>query len=93
MADADVEITSEKLQALAKAADIQDVEPVWVDLFAKAIAKQDIVGLMTKFEAGAAPAGGAAPAAAAGGAAAEEEKKEEKVEEESDEDMGMGLFD
>ncbi|KAI8583715.1 hypothetical protein K450DRAFT_222427 [Umbelopsis ramanniana AG] len=92
--DDGIEITADKLSTLVKAANVE-VEPVWFSLYAKALAGQDLAGLLMNIgSAGsAAPAAGGA-AAAAGGAAEEaavEEKEEEK--EESDDDMGFGLFD
>ncbi|KAL2118552.1 hypothetical protein VTJ04DRAFT_8212 [Mycothermus thermophilus] len=98
LADDGVEITADKIQAIIKAANITDVEPIWASLFAKALEGKDVKELLSAVGSGggaAAPAAGGA-AAAAGGAAAEEEKKEEAKEEEkeeSDEDMGFGLFD
>ncbi|KAI1418686.1 ribosomal protein 60S [Hypoxylon sp. FL1857] len=96
LADDGVEITADKLQTLLKAAKVVDVEPIWTQLFAKALEGKDVKDLLSNVGSG----GGAAaagPAAAAGGAggAAEEAKEEEKEEEkeESDEDMGFGLFD
>ncbi|KAM5464467.1 60S acidic ribosomal protein P1 [Microsporum audouinii] len=96
LADEDIEITSDKLQTLLKAAGVTDVEPIWTSLFAKALDGKNLKDLLVNVGSGggAAPAGGAP---AAGGAAtteaapAEEEKAEEA--EESDEDMGFGLFD
>ncbi|KAI9278723.1 60S acidic ribosomal protein P1 [Phascolomyces articulosus] len=91
--DGEVEITADKLEALVKAAGVT-VEPVWFNIFAKAVEGQDLKELLSGLSqpgASAAPAGGAA-AAAAGGAAPAEEAKEEEAEE-SDEDMGFGLFD
>ncbi|KAG5922700.1 60S acidic ribosomal protein P1 [Claviceps capensis] len=35
LADDNVEITADKLQSLIKAANIQDVEPIWTSMFAK----------------------------------------------------------
>ncbi|PNY27536.1 60S acidic ribosomal protein P1 [Tolypocladium capitatum] len=95
LADDGVEVTSDKLQTLIKAANVQDVEPIWTSIFAKALEGKDIKDMLVNVGSGggaAAPA--AAGAAAAGGEAAApaaEEKEEEK--EESDEDMGFGLFD
>ncbi|KAK2797403.1 60S acidic ribosomal protein P1 [Emmonsiellopsis sp. PD_5] len=96
LADDGVDVTSEKLQSLLKAANVQDVEPIWSSLFAKALEGKDVKDLLLNVGSG----GAAAPAAAGGAVAAEagaaaEEKKEEKEEEkeESDEDMGFGLFD
>ncbi|KIL96612.1 hypothetical protein FAVG1_01356 [Fusarium avenaceum] len=94
LADDGVEITADKLQTLIKAAKIEDVEPIWTSIFAKALEGKDVKDLLVNVGSG----GGAAPAAggaAAGGAAEEaapEEAKEEEKEE-SDEDMGFGLFD
>ncbi|EEH43319.1 60S acidic ribosomal protein P1 [Paracoccidioides brasiliensis Pb18] len=97
LADDGVDITSEKLQSILKAANVEDVEPIWSSLFAKALQGKNVKDILLNVGSG----GGAAPAAAgnapaaAGGAAAAEEKVEEKEEEkeESDEDMGFGLFD
>ncbi|KAE8350987.1 60s acidic ribosomal protein-domain-containing protein [Aspergillus coremiiformis] len=94
LADDGVDVTADKLQTLLTAAKVQEVEPIWTSIFAKALEGKDIKDLLTNVGS----AGAAAPAAAgAGGAAAApaeaavEEKEEEK--EESDEDMGFGLFD
>ncbi|KAH8730164.1 60s acidic ribosomal protein-domain-containing protein [Phaeosphaeriaceae sp. PMI808] len=96
LADDGVDITSDKLQSLIKAAKIEDVEPIWTTLFAKALEGKDVKDLLLNVGSGggaaAAPAaGGAGGAGAADAAPAEEEKEEEK--EESDDDMGFGLFD
>lgn len=97
LADDGVEISADKIQALLKAAGVSDVEPIWTQIFAKALEGKDMKELLTSVGSG---GGGGGPAAAAGGAAggdaaeeAAEEKKEEEPEEESDEDMGFGLFD
>ncbi|KAL2152700.1 hypothetical protein VTH82DRAFT_5884 [Thermothelomyces myriococcoides] len=98
LADDGIEITSDKIQTLIKAANVADVEPIWASLFAKALEGKDVKELLSAVGSGggaAAPAAGGA-AAAEGGAAAEEAKEEAKKEEEkeeSDEDMGFGLFD
>ncbi|KAE8366932.1 60s acidic ribosomal protein-domain-containing protein [Aspergillus caelatus] len=94
LADDGIEVTADKLQTLLTAAKVQEVEPIWTSIFAKALEGKDIKELLTNVgSAGAAaPAGGAAAGGAAAPAeAAAEEKEEEK--EESDEDMGFGLFD
>merc|ERR1712169_144085 len=94
LADDGVDITVDKLNTLIKAAGVDDVEPIWTSLFAKALEGKDVKDLLLNVGSG----GGAAAAPAAGGAAggeaaAEETKEEEKEEakEESDEDMGFGL--
>ncbi|KKZ64688.1 large subunit ribosomal protein LP1 [[Emmonsia] crescens] len=97
LADDGVDITSDKLQSILKAANVLEVEPIWASLFAKALEGKDVKDLLLNVGSGggaaAAATGGAAPVSAEAGAA--EEKKEEKEEEkeESDEDMGFGLFD
>merc|ERR1711964_674546 len=90
LANDGVDITADKLQTIIKAAKIDDVEPIWTSLFAKALEGKDVKDLLLNVGSG-----GGAAAAAAGEAAAEETKEEEKEEakEESDEDMGFGLFD
>jgi len=93
LADDGVDITSDKLQSIIKAAGIVDVEPIWTSIFAKALEGKDVKDLLVNVGSGGgggAPAAGGAPEAAAGETKAEE-KEEEK--EESDEDMGFGLFD
>ncbi|KAF4978988.1 hypothetical protein FZEAL_4719 [Fusarium zealandicum] len=95
LADDGVEITADKLQSLIKAANVEEVEPIWTSIFAKALEGKDVKDLLVNVGSGgggAAPAGGAAAAGGAGEAAAVEEPKEEEKEE-SDEDMGFGLFD
>ncbi|KAI9163011.1 60S acidic ribosomal protein P1 [Paramyrothecium foliicola] len=96
LADDGVEITSDKLQSLIKAAKIEDVEPIWTSLFAKALEGKDVKELLTNVGSGggaAAPAGGAPAAAAGGDAAPAAEEKKEEEKDESDDDMGFGLFD
>merc|ERR1712078_202936 len=96
LADDGIEVTADKLQTLIKAAKIKDVEPIWTNIFAKALEGKDIKELLTNVGSGGAAAGPSAGGAAAGGAAeaepAAEEKKEEEKDE-SDDDMGFGLFD
>ncbi|KAI1211776.1 ribosomal protein 60S [Annulohypoxylon truncatum] len=97
LADDGVEITADKLQTILKAAKVVDVEPIWTQLFAKALEGKDVKDLLSNVGSGggAAAAGAGAAAGGAGAGAAEEAKEEEKEEEkeESDEDMGFGLFD
>ncbi|KAL4990503.1 60s acidic ribosomal protein-domain-containing protein [Aspergillus navahoensis] len=96
LADEGIEITADKLQTLLTAAKVQEVEPIWTSIFAKALEGKDIKDLLTNVgSAGAAApaAGGAAPAAGGDAAAPAAEEKKEEEKEESDEDMGFGLFD
>jgi len=82
LADDGVEVTADKLTSIIKAAGVEDVEPIWSQLFAKALEGKNIKDMLSNVGSG-------------GGAAAEETKAEEKEEEkeESDDDMGFGLFD
>ncbi|OGE58445.1 hypothetical protein PENARI_c001G12307 [Penicillium arizonense] len=93
LADDGIEVSADKIQTLIGAAKVPEVEPIWAQIFAKALEGKDIKELLTNV--GSAGPAAAAPAAAGGAAPAAEEKKEEKEEdkEESDEDMGFGLFD
>ncbi|PRT52796.1 60S acidic ribosomal protein P1 [Wickerhamiella sorbophila] len=96
LADSDLEITADKLIALTEAAKIEGVEPIFAQLYAKAIGSVNTKELLTAFASAASAgpvAGGAVAAAGGAGAAAEAEAEPEKEEEESDGDMGMGLFD
>ncbi|KAH7266081.1 60S acidic ribosomal protein P1 [Fusarium solani] len=95
LADDGVEITADKLQTLIKAAKVEDVEPIWTSIFAKALEGKDVKDLLVNVGSGGGAAAATGGAAAAGGDAADapaEEEKEEEAEE-SDEDMGFGLFD
>jgi large subunit ribosomal protein LP1 len=47
LADANIAITPEKLQALLAAANVEDVEPIWTTLFAKALEGTDVKDILT----------------------------------------------
>ncbi|KAF9741513.1 hypothetical protein PMIN06_007303 [Paraphaeosphaeria minitans] len=47
LADDGIEITPEKLQTLFKAAKIEDVEPIWTTLFAKALQDKEVKDILT----------------------------------------------
>jgi large subunit ribosomal protein LP1 len=47
LADESITITPEKLQTLLKAAGIEDVEPIWTTLFAKALKDKDVKDVLT----------------------------------------------
>jgi large subunit ribosomal protein LP1 len=47
LADESIKITPEKLQTLLKAAGIEDVEPIWTTLFAKALKDKDVKDILT----------------------------------------------
>ncbi|CCD22457.1 ribosomal protein P1 beta NDAI_0A03000 [Naumovozyma dairenensis CBS 421] len=94
LADAGLDITSENLLSVTKAAGAS-VENVWADVYAKALEGKDLKEILSGFH-NAGPAAGAAAAsgaAASGEAATEAAAEEEAEEEESDADMGFGLFD
>ncbi|KAJ5694158.1 hypothetical protein N7536_004570 [Penicillium majusculum] len=93
LADDGIEVSADKIQTLITAANVQEVEPIWSTIFARALEGKDIKELLTNV--GSAGPAAAAPAGGAGAAAPAEAKAEEKEEEkeESDEDMGFGLFD
>ncbi|XP_057951294.1 large ribosomal subunit protein P1-like isoform X2 [Malania oleifera] len=94
--DDGIAITSEKIAALVKAANL-NVESYWPSLFAKLLEKRNVEDLITNVGSG----GGGAPVAAvaaapAGGVAAAAPAAEEKKEdpkEETDDDIGFSLFD
>jgi large subunit ribosomal protein LP1 len=99
LADDSIPITPEKLQALLKAAGIEDIEPIWTTLFAKALEGKDVKDILTKIAA-TGPAVGEATNTSKpneqndevtdGG----EKKKNDDTDEGSDEDdLGLGLFD
>ncbi|KAK0549791.1 hypothetical protein OC846_000257 [Tilletia horrida] len=95
LADAEIEISADKLNTLLTAAGHQ-VQPIWATLLAKALADKDVKSLLTNVGGGSGPAVAVSAAPAAGGApaeAAKEEEKKEEEKEESDDDMGFGLFD
>lgn len=76
-------VQADKLNTIIKAAKIQDVEPIWTSLFAKALAGKDVKDIILNVGSGGGAA--AAPAAAGAGGAggdapAAEEAKEEKKE-------------
>lgn len=99
LADDQVDITADKLLTLIKAANVEDVEPIWTTLFAKALDGKNVKDILLNVGSGGGAAAAPAGVVSGGGAApdvpADEEKKAEKEEEkeESDEDMGFGLFD
>jgi large subunit ribosomal protein LP1 len=55
LADESIAITPEKLQALLKAAGVEEVEPIWTTLFSKALKDKSIKDILTAITA--APAG------------------------------------
>ncbi|QLG74272.1 hypothetical protein HG535_0G01560 [Zygotorulaspora mrakii] len=94
LADAGLDITSENLLNITKAAGAS-IDSVWAEVYANALEGKNLKDILSGFHnAGPAVGGGAASAggAASGEAAAEEEAAEEEAEE-SDDDMGFGLFD
>jgi large subunit ribosomal protein LP1 len=68
---------ADKLNTLIKTAAVPEVEPIWAQLFARALEGKDVKDLLTNVGSG----GGAAAAPAAGGAAAGGEAAAEEAEE------------
>jgi large subunit ribosomal protein LP1 len=81
LANESIAITPEKLQALIKAASIEDVEPIWTTLFANALKDKDIKEVLTTVSA--APAGR--------GTAVESKEDGKKGEEIVEEDEGIDI--
>merc|ERR1711977_386039 len=48
LADDGVDITADKLNTLIKAAGVDDVEPIWTSLFAKALEGKDVKDLLLR---------------------------------------------
>jgi len=93
MANTICAIQSDKLNSLVTAAKVQEVEPIWFTLFAKALEGKDLKDMLVNVgSGGGAAAAPAAGGAAAGGAAAAEEapKEEEKAAEKEESDDGKG---
>jgi large subunit ribosomal protein LP1 len=61
LADESIAITPEKLQAILKAAGVEDVEPIWTTLFAKALEGKDVKDILTKVAATGPAVGEAGP--------------------------------
>ena len=72
---------ADKLQSLITAAKVPDIEPIWTQLFAKALEGKDVKELLLNVGSGGGAAPAAAAAAPAGGEAAAEAPKEEAKEE------------
>ncbi|KAJ7654284.1 60s acidic ribosomal protein-domain-containing protein [Mycena rosella] len=97
LADAESEITSDKILALTTAAGV-DIEPIWATLLAKALEGKNVKEMLSTINVG---TGTAAPAGAAAAGPAKEVAAEaveavvaDADDEDSDGDMfGGGLFD
>jgi large subunit ribosomal protein LP1 len=97
LADDSLAITPEKLQTLLKAAGIEDVEPIWTTLFAKALEGKDVKDILTTIAT-------SGPAIGEASATAKTDKKDDEgtgddeksgVDDGDDSDMddlGLGLF-
>jgi large subunit ribosomal protein LP1 len=48
LADESITVTADKLQDLLKAAGIEDVEPIWTTIFAKALEGKDVKKVLTE---------------------------------------------
>ncbi|KAI4136714.1 MAG: hypothetical protein LQ341_005484 [Variospora aurantia] len=92
LADDDLEVTSDKLTNLIKAANIDDVFILTQALEGKNV-KEMLLNVGSGGGAAGAPTGGAGPVANEVPVDEAKEEKKEEEKEESDEDMGFGLFD
>lgn len=100
LADEHVDITAEKLQTLLKAAGIEDIEPIWTTLFAKALQGKDIKDLLTSVTTTGPTAGQQSGVGGISdpndgrkdGDGADGDKSVED-DDESDGDIGLSLFD
>ncbi|KAF2247986.1 hypothetical protein BU26DRAFT_519771 [Trematosphaeria pertusa] len=95
LADEGIEINPEKLQALLKAANIEDVEPIWTTLFAKALQGKDVKDILTTVSTSTPEVGQQQPPVENG---EKDEKPEEDGPKEGDDgdgdsDMEGGMFD
>jgi large subunit ribosomal protein LP1 len=81
LADEGIAITPEKLQALLKAAGVEDVEPIWTTLFSKALKDKSIKDILTAITA--TPAGR--------GSKEDEKTTEEDADDEKDGESGIDI--
>ena len=98
LADESIAITPEKLQALLKAAGVEDVEPIWATLFTKALEGKNVKDILTTVAASG-PAVGEAPTGKLNDKddepAGDSEKDKDGVDVDDgsdDDDFGMSLF-
>lgn len=102
LADESIAVTPERLQALLKAAGIEDVEPIWTTLFANALKDKDIKSVLTVDAVPGVGRAATTDGTATGGddklgrAANEAETVVDRGEtdsEDTDDDFRIGLFD
>ncbi|KAJ6566889.1 60s acidic ribosomal protein-domain-containing protein [Mycena capillaripes] len=98
LADAESEITSEKILALTTAAGV-DIEPIWATLLSKALEGKNVKEMLSTIGVGSGPAApsGAAAAPVTGATAASDEPAapadDGNDSDDSDDMFGGGLFD
>jgi large subunit ribosomal protein LP1 len=96
LADESIAITPEKLQALLKAAGIEDVEPIWTTLFANALKDKNVKEVLTAVSAAPAGRGTAIDSKEDGkddGEAGEDGKEEDGVDIDVESDDGSAFGD
>ncbi|KAJ6561357.1 hypothetical protein B0H10DRAFT_1966504 [Mycena sp. CBHHK59/15] len=91
LADADLEITSEKILALTNAASIE-IEPIWATLLAKALEGKNIKQMLSTVGVASGPAGPAASAAAPVTKAEEAEPVADDGDGDGDDSDSDGIF-
>ena len=92
LADDGAECSDANLAKLAKAAGVE-VESFWPKVFAKFLAKNDVMDLVSKVGSGGGGGGGGGDGAPAAGGAPAAAAAPEPEPEEEEEDMGFSLFD
>ena len=93
LADEGIDITADKLQILLKAANIEDVEPIWAAIFAKALQGKDVKDILTAVSTSHAGVG-RAQAPVDEGTSTEPSKDTEVTDDDPDgSDMEGGMFD
>ncbi|KAF2020652.1 60s acidic ribosomal protein [Aaosphaeria arxii CBS 175.79] len=96
LADADIAITAEKLQIILEAAGIDDIEPIWTALFAKALEAKDVKAILTTIASSENVRGPNVEKSQDDreGEEGSKDDEEQGIEDEpSDDDIGLSLFD
>ncbi|KAF2796958.1 hypothetical protein K505DRAFT_322951 [Melanomma pulvis-pyrius CBS 109.77] len=95
LADESISITPEKLQALLKTAGIDDVEPIWTTLFAKALGDKDVKDILTTAPASGLASGPVGEPQTKGDDGGDDKRADDEVEckdgEDDDSDSGEDL--
>lgn len=93
LADEGIDITADKLEILLKAANIEDVEPIWATIFAKALQGKDVKDILTAVSTSNAEVGRAQIPVNEGASAGPSKEIEVADVDPDDSDMEGGMFD